>query len=150
MGWRMCVSGCPYKKVYFNWSTAARRRNVFSVIPGWRRDRPRPVCIPAWAGFAILACSLYDADRIEETAKRPDDELVDAQRDMILDPFDPQVIREARGKTGVDDKVIESAQKSPVYSYVKRWKPRPSIASRVPDIADAPSMCRLCCRSRGR
>ena len=20
-GWRMCVSGCPYKKVYYNWNT---------------------------------------------------------------------------------------------------------------------------------
>ena len=52
---------------------------------------------------------------------RPDHELVDAQREMILDPFDPEVIRQAR-KDGIDDDVIESAQKSPVYKYVKQWK----------------------------
>jgi nitrate reductase beta subunit len=64
---------------------------------------------------------LYDADQIEETAGKPDTELVDAQRNMILDPSDPNVIRKAQAE-GVHDKIIEAAQKSPVYKYVKEWR----------------------------
>jgi nitrate reductase beta subunit len=64
---------------------------------------------------------LYDADRIEETANAADHELVDKQRDLILDPFDPAVIAQAQ-KDGVHPSVIEAAQKSPVYKFVKVWK----------------------------
>lgn len=63
---------------------------------------------------------LYDADRIEEMASRPDLELVDAQRELILDPFDPAVIEAARNN-GVHDSIIDSAQKSPAYRFVKEW-----------------------------
>ncbi|MGH7968615.1 MAG: hypothetical protein ACREIC_07815 [Limisphaerales bacterium] len=64
---------------------------------------------------------LYDADRIEQTASKPDKELVEAHRDIILDPFDPEVIRKAQ-QDGMDEKVITAAQKSPVYKYVKVWR----------------------------
>jgi nitrate reductase beta subunit len=120
MGWRMCVSGCPYKKVYFNWSTGKAEKCIL-CYPRLETQQA-PACMHSCVGrIRYLGMLLYDADRIEETAKKADNELVDAQRDMIVDPFDPQVIREAR-ENGIDDKVIESAQKSPVYSYVKRWK----------------------------
>ena len=69
--------------------------------------------------FVILGVLLYDAKKIEETAKFPDEELVDAQREMILDPFDENVIREAK-KNGIADSTIEAAQKSPVYKFVER------------------------------
>jgi nitrate reductase beta subunit len=68
-----------------------------------------------------LGVLLYDADKIEEVAKSPDHELVEAQRNMILDPFDPEVIKEAK-KNGIHESVIEAAQKSPVYKFVKVWK----------------------------
>jgi nitrate reductase beta subunit len=64
---------------------------------------------------------LYDASKIEDTAKHSDLELVDAQRDIILDPFDENVIREAK-KNGIADSTIEAAQNSPVYKFVKKWK----------------------------
>jgi nitrate reductase beta subunit len=64
---------------------------------------------------------LYDASRIEEVAKLPDDQLVEGQRSLILDPQDPEVIYEAR-RNGIHDSVIESAQRSPVYKFVKVWK----------------------------
>lgn len=48
-------------------------------------------------------------------------ELVDAQREIILDPFDPAVMAQAR-EDGVEDKMIESAQSSPIYKFVKQWK----------------------------
>lgn len=120
MGWRMCVSGCPYKKVYFNWSTGKAEKCIL-CYPRLETQQA-PACMHSCVGrIRYLGMLLYDADRIEQAAKSPDHELVQAQRDIILDPFDPQVIREAR-ENGVEDKVIESAQKSPVYSYVKRWK----------------------------
>ena len=51
----------------------------------------------------------------------PEAELVEAQREMLLDPFDPEVIRDALS-SGIDRKIVESAQKSPVYKYVKQWR----------------------------
>jgi nitrate reductase beta subunit len=67
-----------------------------------------------------LGVLLYDADQIEATAKLSDAELVDAHRKMILDPFDPEVIKAAKAN-GIHDTVIESAQASPVFKFVKRW-----------------------------
>ena len=28
-GWRMCVSGCPYKKIYYNWSSGKSEKCIF-------------------------------------------------------------------------------------------------------------------------
>ena len=118
--WRMCVSGCPYKKTYFNWSTAKAEKCIL-CFPR-QETQQVPACMHSCVGrIRYLGVLLYDADRIEETAARPDRELVDAQRDMILDPFDPEVIRKAQ-KDGVHDKIIEAARKSPVFKYVKVWK----------------------------
>src|SRR5690606_3307044 len=51
----------------------------------------------------------------------PDEQLVQRQREMILDPFDPNVIAVAR-EQGIPDAVITAAQRSPVYRYVKEWE----------------------------
>jgi len=68
-----------------------------------------------------LGVLLYDASRIDEIAKLKDEALVEGHRSMILDPHDPAVIAAARAN-GVSDAVIESAQKSPVYQFVKVWR----------------------------
>jgi nitrate reductase beta subunit len=68
-----------------------------------------------------LGVLLYDADRIEEVASLPADQLVEGQRSLVLDPFDPQVI-EAAIANGVHESVIDAAQRSPVYQFVKVWK----------------------------
>ncbi|MCK5876913.1 MAG: nitrate reductase subunit beta, partial [Candidatus Marithrix sp.] len=67
-----------------------------------------------------LGMVLYDADKIEQVASAPVDELVDLQKEMILDPHDPEVIAQAE-KDGVHFSVIESAQQSPVYKFLKEW-----------------------------
>jgi nitrate reductase beta subunit len=46
---------------------------------------------------------------------------VEAQRSLILDPHDPAVIAAARAN-GIHDSVVEAAQRSPVYQFVKVWK----------------------------
>ncbi len=45
---------------------------------------------------------------------------MDRQRDMLLDPFDPEVI-EAAKENGVADSTIRAAQQSPIYKFVKVW-----------------------------
>jgi nitrate reductase beta subunit len=118
--WRMCISGCPYKKVYFNWATGKSEKCILCYP---RQETGQvPACMHSCVGrIRYLGMILYDADRIEEAASRPDHELVEAQREMILDPLEPEIIRKAE-KDGVHDKIIEAAQKSPVYKYVKEWK----------------------------
>jgi nitrate reductase beta subunit len=120
MGWRMCVSGCPYKKVYFNWETGKSEKCIL-CYPRLETQQA-PACMHSCVGrIRYLGLLLYDADRIEETAKRPDKELVAAQREMILDPFDPEVATRAH-ENGIDDYQIEAARNSPVFQYVKRWE----------------------------
>jgi nitrate reductase beta subunit len=64
---------------------------------------------------------LYDADRIQETASASREQLVERHRAMILDPFDPEVIRAARN-SGIPADVVEAAQRSPVFKFVKLWR----------------------------
>lgn len=118
--WRMCVSGCPYKKTYFNWSTGKAEKCILCYPR--QETQQVPACMHSCVGrIRYLGVLLYDADRIETVAGLPDSELVDGQLEMILDPFDPAVIRQAH-EDGVHDKIVESAQKSPVYKFVKVWK----------------------------
>ena len=119
-GWRMCVSGCPYKKVYFNWNSGKAEKCIL-CYPRLETGQA-PACMHSCVGkIRYLGIVLYDADRIEETASKPDSELVEAQREIILDPFDPEVIHQAQ-QDGIDEKVIQAAQKSPVYKFVKLWR----------------------------
>jgi len=118
--WRMCVSGCPYKKVYYNWGTGKSEKCIL-CFPRLETGQA-PACFHSCVGrIRYLGLLLYDADRIEDTIGASDEDLVEAQRDMILDPFDPEVIAAAKAN-GMDPLWIESAQKSPVYKYVKIWK----------------------------
>jgi nitrate reductase beta subunit len=63
---------------------------------------------------------LYDADKITEAALADDPALVDAHRDLICDPWDPEVIASAR-QNGITPDQITAAQNSPVYKFVKEW-----------------------------
>jgi len=118
--WRACVAACPYKKVFYNWFTGKSEKCIL-CFPRLETGQA-PACFHSCVGrIRYLGVLLYDADQIEAVAKRPDAELVDAHRDMILDPHDPKVIAAARAN-GIHDSVIESAQKSPVYQFVKVWK----------------------------
>ncbi|MGH9476276.1 MAG: nitrate reductase subunit beta [Terriglobales bacterium] len=119
-GWRMCVSGCPYKKVYFNYQSGKAEKCILCYPR--LEDGIAPACFHTCPGrIRYLGVVLYDADGIHAAASRSDEELVEAQRALILDPFDPAVIA-AANQNGVDDKVIEAAQRSPTYKYVKQWR----------------------------
>jgi len=117
--WRMCISGCPYKKVYFNWATGKSEKCILCYPR--QEAQQAPACMHSCVGrIRYLGMVLYDADRIEQTAARPDKELEEAQRSMILNPHDSDIIQKAQD-SGVHDRIIIAAQKSPVYKYVKEW-----------------------------
>jgi len=117
--WRSCVSACPYKKSYYNWQTGKSEKCIL-CFPRVETGQA-PACFHSCVGrIRYLGVLLYDAEKIEETAAKPDLELVDAHREMIMDPHDPKIIKAAR-ENGIADDVIESAQNSPVYKFVKEW-----------------------------
>jgi nitrate reductase beta subunit len=117
--WRMCVSGCPYKKTYYNWSTGKSEKCIL-CYPRLETGQA-PACFHSCVGrIRYLGLLLYDADRIQETALADEADLVMAQRRIIQDPFDPLVIGAAK-RNGITDQQIAAAQNSPVYKFVKKW-----------------------------
>lgn len=120
-GWRMCVTGCPYKKIYFNWESGKSEKCTF-CYPRIESGQPT-VCSETCVGrIRYLGVMLYDADKIEEAASVTDEQdLYQSQLDVFLDPNDPAVIEQAR-KDGIPDSWLEAAQKSPVYKMAMEWK----------------------------
>jgi len=117
--WRFCVTACPYKKTYFNWSTGKSEKCIL-CYPRLETGQA-PACFHSCVGrIRYLGIIFYDADRITEVIGRDEKDLVEAQREMILDPRDPAVIAGAK-KNGIQEDVIASAQKSPVYKWVVEW-----------------------------
>ncbi len=119
-GWRMCISGCPYKKIYYNWKSGKSEKCIF-CFPRIESGQPT-VCSETCVGrIRYLGVLLYDADRIGEVAAAEDErDLYRRQCDIFLDPHDPAVIEQAR-KDGIADNVIVAAQASPVYKLAMDW-----------------------------
>jgi nitrate reductase beta subunit len=120
-GWRMCISGCPYKKIYYNWSSGKAEKCTF-CYPRIEAGQPT-VCSETCVGrIRYLGVLLYDADKIEAAASVPNEQdLYEAQLGCFLDPHDPAIQAEAR-RQGVPDSWVESARKSPVYKMAVEWK----------------------------
>jgi nitrate reductase beta subunit len=119
-GWRSCVPACPYKKTYYNWQSGKSEKCIL-CFPRMETGQPSS-CFHSCVGrIRYFGTLLYDAEQIEKVASSPQEQLIEAQRNMILDPHDPNVIKEAQ-RNGVHDSVIDSAQRSPVYRFVKEWK----------------------------
>jgi len=120
-GWRMCVSGCPYKKIYFNHRTGKAEKCTF-CFPRVEVGLPT-VCSETCVGrLRYIGLMLYDADKVLEAASVPDEhDLYEAQRSVFLDPDDPEVVREAE-KAGIARDWIEAAQRSPIHALINRYK----------------------------
>ncbi len=119
-GYRFCGIACPYKKIYYNWKTGKSEKCIF-CFPRVETGQP-PACTLSCVGkIRYVGVVLYDETRVPEAAKAPEDQLVKAHRELILDPFDPQVIKEARD-AGVPENFIKAAQESPVYYMFKKWE----------------------------
>ncbi|WP_411574706.1 nitrate reductase subunit beta [Streptomyces fradiae] len=120
-GWRMCVTGCPYKKVYFNHRTGKAEKCTF-CFPRVEVGLPT-VCSETCVGrLRYIGLVLYDADRVLEAAATPDDTgLYEAQREVFLDPHDPEVVREAE-RAGIPRDWITAAQRSPVHALINTYR----------------------------
>jgi len=117
--WRLCVTACPYKKVYFNWNTGKSEKCIL-CYPRVETGQV-PACMHSCVGrIRYLGVMLYDSDRIEKVASSKDNELIKNQLDLYLDPNDPEVIISAR-KAGIADSTMDAARKSPVWKFVKEW-----------------------------
>jgi nitrate reductase beta subunit len=108
-GWRMCVSGCPYKKIYYNWSlgqigevhlllSAHRGRPSDRLLGDLRRAHPL-------SRRAALRRRPHRGGRIHADEK----DLYEAQLKVFLDPNDPAVIEQAR-KDGIPEAWLEAAK----------------------------------------
>lgn len=119
-GWRMCVTACPYKKTFYNWSTGKSEKCIL-CYPRLETGQA-PACFHSCVGrIRYLGGLLYDADRMTEAMSVPDDQLVEAQRAILLDPRDPEV-RAAALANGIDEDALEACARSPVFKYVKEWE----------------------------
>ncbi|WP_168582538.1 nitrate reductase subunit beta [Gephyromycinifex aptenodytis] len=120
-GWRQCITGCPYKKVYFNHRTGKAEKCTF-CFPRVEVGIPT-VCSETCVGrLRYIGLVLYDADKVLEAASMPQDkDLYRAQRECFLDPHDPQVQREAE-RAGIPGDWMEAAQRSPVYRLIHDYE----------------------------
>jgi nitrate reductase beta subunit len=120
-GWRMCVTGCPYKKVYFNHRTGKSEKCTF-CYPRTEIGQPT-ICSETCVGrLRYIGVVLYDADRVLEAAVVENDhDLLEAQRSIMLDPEDPAVITAAR-EAGIAEDWLEAARLSPVYALTNKYR----------------------------
>ncbi|MEW5942332.1 MAG: nitrate reductase subunit beta [Pseudomonadota bacterium] len=120
-GWRMCVSSCPYKKVFYNWESGKAEKCI-GCYPRVESGMPT-VCSESCVGrIRYNGIMLYDADRIAEAAGKDNaQDVYQAHLNIFLDPNDPKVIAQAR-KDGIPEDWIVAAQKSPIYKMAIDWK----------------------------
>ncbi len=68
--WRMCVAACPYKKVYYNWSTGKSEKCIL-CFPRLETGQA-PACAHSCVGrIRYMGVLLYDADQIPGAAMVP-------------------------------------------------------------------------------
>jgi nitrate reductase beta subunit len=120
-GWRMCVSACPYKKIYYNWQSGKAEKCIF-CYPRIEVGEPT-VCSETCVGrIRYLGVLLYDADRIQEVASvERETDLYRKQLEIFLDPSDPKIIEQARAD-GVPEAWLEAARRSPTYKLAIDWR----------------------------
>ena len=120
-GWRQCVTGCPYKKIYFNHRTGKAEKCTF-CYPRVEVGLPT-VCSETCVGrLRYIGVMLYDADRVHEAASTESDtDLYEAQLGLFLDPEDPAVLEAAR-RDGVPETWLTAARRSPVRDLITRYR----------------------------
>src|SRR5699024_5446539 len=95
-GWRMCITGCPYKKIYFNHQTGKAEKCTF-CYPRIEQGEPT-VCAETGVGrLRYIGLVLYDVDRVTAPEYRtmpmvwyipPLSPVVDVVRDTGYDAED--------------------------------------------------------------
>ncbi len=119
-GWRFCVTACPYKKVYYNWTTGKSEKCIF-CYPRTETGQANACAHSCVGKIRYVGVVLYDADRIDEVTRAKDRDLVDAQRKIILDPHETTVIESAK-ENGIPDSWLNYAKNSPAYTLIKEYE----------------------------
>lgn len=121
-GWRFCVSGCPYKKVYFNHITGKAEKCIFCYAGPVEGGEPT-VCSATCVGrIRYIGVVLYDLDAVTGAAEAPRSaDLVEVHRDLFLDPGREDVIRAAR-EAGLSEDWLDAARRSPVYALAREFR----------------------------
>ena len=102
MGWRMCISGAHTKRSTTTGRPAESEKCIL-CYPDWKLGRRRRACVPRGA-YPLPGCiAVVDATAFPPTAMGRTVSFVDAQREMILDPFNPEVSSPA-GIDGIGDR----------------------------------------------
>ena len=120
-GWRMCVSACPYKKVYFNHESGKAEKCTL-CYPRLEAGQPT-VCSETCVGrLRYLGVLLYDPDRVSWAASQAhEQDLYRAQREILLDPNDPEVVRAAQA-SGIPHTWLVAAQRSPIWQLISTYE----------------------------
>ena len=95
-GWRQCITGCPYKKIYFNHKTGKAEKCTF-CYPRVEVGLPT-VCSETCVGrLRYLGLVLYDADWVTQAAATSTPAISTRRSfDVMLDPDDAAVVAQAR------------------------------------------------------
>ncbi|HIH2763410.1 MAG TPA: nitrate reductase subunit beta [Candidatus Azoamicus sp.] len=120
-GWRMCISACPYKKVYYNWHSGKSEKCIFCYprIESGETTMCSETCV---GRIKYVGVMLYDAEKIKEIALTEHvNNLYEEQLKIFLNPYDKDVINECL-KQGISETWLKAAQNSPVYKMISEWK----------------------------
>ncbi|MBK5249576.1 MAG: nitrate reductase subunit beta, partial [Actinomycetales bacterium] len=107
--------------VYFNHRTGKAEKCTF-CFPRIEVGLPT-VCAETCVGrLRYIGLVLYDADKVLDAASVTDErDLLRSQRDVFLDPFDPEVIRAAEAG-GISHDWVLAAQRSPIWALIKTFE----------------------------
>ncbi len=121
-GRSLCVAACPYKKVYLNRVRGKAEKCMF-CLPGVTEGGLPALCAETCVGrLRFIGVVLYDADAVAGVAELgPESGLVEAQRRLLLDPYDDSVLTNAE-EAGIPHQWLEAARRSPVYALVKELR----------------------------
>lgn len=120
-GWRQCITGCPYKKIYFN-HRSGKAEKCTMCYPRLEVGLPT-VCSETCVGrLRYIGIILYDADAVTAAASvENDQDLYAAQLDVMLDPHDPAVQAAARA-SGIPEDWLAAARRSPIHRLIKDYR----------------------------
>jgi nitrate reductase beta subunit len=118
-GWRLCISGCPYKKIYFNWKSGKSEKCIF-CYPRIESGQPTVCSKPALGVSVISGIAVRRRPYRRSASTEHETDLYERQCDVFLNPNDPAVIEEAL-KQGIPTTSL-AAQRSPVYKMAMDWK----------------------------
>ena len=135
-GWRFCVSGCPYKKVYFNHRTGKAEKCTF-CFPRIEAGQPT-ICSETCVGrLRYLGLFLYDADKV--LRRRGDPGRAGPLRGAAVACSSTRTTPRCRPRPpaqGIPHDWIEAARRSPVYAARRAAPGRAAAAPGVPHAAD--------------